>query len=79
MHDKSRHKAAATEMQILEFLVTDIAAFSLFTKPTGNSPSLLSHPEKNKLMSNVLAWMRAKPCLYMDVPSWRVRSYQFIV
>ncbi|WP_390442859.1 hypothetical protein [Pseudoalteromonas sp. MTN2-4] len=59
--------------------MTDIVAFSLFTNPTDNALSLLSHPENNKLMSNVLAWMRAKPCLYMDVPSWRLRSYQFIV
>ncbi|WP_404395693.1 hypothetical protein [Pseudoalteromonas phenolica] len=57
----------------------DLALCNLFPNPTGNSPSLLSHPDKNKLMSNALAWMRAKPCLYMDVPSWRVRSYQFIV
>ena len=62
LHDKSRHKAAATERQILEFLVADITYCNLSSKPTGNSPSLLSHPEKNKLMSNVLAWMRAKPC-----------------
>ncbi|WP_171041594.1 hypothetical protein [Pseudoalteromonas phenolica] len=48
-------------------------------KLTDNALSLLSYPENNELMSIALAWMRAKPCLYMDVPSWRVRSYQFIV
>ncbi|WP_165385619.1 hypothetical protein [Pseudoalteromonas phenolica] len=46
------------------------------TKLTGNSLAPSITPENKQLMSNVLAWMRAKPRWHMDVPSWRLHSHQ---